>query len=159
MTTKSLSDARKNLEITPPRIPESIFDGPSQRLLLFSGVAALQAYKLTKTFNLWTSDSSTRILDSEIALYRWALVDLSAVLVIWWLRIPRLRFQKSVWLAIIALLFTFNWLLLGSWKVCKNYHPLTLSYTLTVAPCTIVYCYYTNNIEKCIHILQGSRGT
>ncbi|TIC07017.1 hypothetical protein E3Q14_04371 [Wallemia mellicola] len=117
MTTKSLSDAHKNLEITPPRIPESIFDGPSQRLLLFSGVAALQAYKLTKTFNLWTSDSSTRILDSEIALYRWALVDLSAVLVIWWLRIPRLRFQKSVWLAIIALLFALNWLLLGSWKM------------------------------------------
>lgn len=112
-----------------PRIPTSIFNAPSQRLLALSALTALQAYKLSISLSLWSTQSSTRLLDSEIALYRWSLIDLSAILLIWWLRIPRLRFHKSVWVAAAAAFFAFDWFLLGSWKVRSlfaQFPPLTV---------------------------------
>ncbi|TIA87288.1 hypothetical protein E3P99_03255 [Wallemia hederae] len=100
-----------------PRIPLSIFNAPSQRLLALSAAAALQAYKLSKSLSLWSTHSQTRVLDSEIALYRWSIIDLLAILFVWWLRIPRLRFHKSIWIAAIVVFCALNWVLFASWKL------------------------------------------
>ncbi|TIB58503.1 hypothetical protein E3P78_03893 [Wallemia ichthyophaga] len=123
----SMSTPRTVADAHLPRIPTSIFNAPSQRLLALSALTALQAYKLSISLSLWSTQSSTRLLDSEIALYRWSLIDLSAILLIWWLRIPRLRFHKSVWVAAAAAFFAFDWFLLGSWKL-----PVTQLSTLII---------------------------
>lgn len=118
-TNKADNTQRESNErsIIPPRISENIFDGPSQRLITFSVLVAIQSLKLTKVSNLLFSDSPTRIFDLEIAFYRWAFIDILFLTIIWWLRIPRLRFHKLIWGIIYVTFLSFDWLLLGNWNL------------------------------------------
>lgn len=90
--------------VAGPTIPERFLDVPSQRLYVLSLAALLQAIKLFDFFRFLVTDESQ-------ALYgrKWLIADLLFCLCLAWLRIPRLRYSKSV----VALQIISLWLVDG----------------------------------------------
>ncbi|GAA6019450.1 hypothetical protein JCM10207_001391 [Rhodosporidiobolus poonsookiae] len=101
----------------PPRIPPDVVDPPTQRLYILSLFALLQAYKLADA--LWPTHQPPAGLQDDLSfnqpLTKWITLDLAAVAVIAWLRVPRLDWGwKARWIA-RALLVALNWILFGRW--------------------------------------------
>ncbi|KAI0828950.1 hypothetical protein BC628DRAFT_1533561 [Trametes gibbosa] len=89
----------------PPRIPETFFDVPDQRRYILSLGALLQAVKAWDFLCYWTSSADA---PSHFAR-KWMFADFLFCTGLSWLRIPRLRYTKSV----VALQILSLWLLDG----------------------------------------------
>lgn len=102
-STPSAPSSSTSTPRPPPLIPLTVLDAPSQRLWAVSIVGAVQAYKLYTIFSAGPSLS--------LAL----LLDLSIILSLSKLRIPRLDFHDAIWASIGLAAALTDWMILGGW--------------------------------------------
>ncbi|GAA5884528.1 hypothetical protein JCM6882_005288 [Rhodosporidiobolus microsporus] len=105
-----------------PRIPREIVDPPTQRLYIASLFILLQAYKLSDA--LWPASQPVGLqdeLDLNTTLAQWVAIDLVAVAVIAWLRVPRLDWGWKARWGVRAVLVGIDWLLFGRWTFAASF--------------------------------------
>jgi nucleoporin POM152 len=112
--------------VPKPRIPLELADAPTQRLYLFAAFLLLQALKVADLATPAAPNSAAapsaptslllELLNSS-RLLKWIAIDLFAVQVVSWLRVPRFDWGwKALWLGRIAMILV-DWLCFGSWTV------------------------------------------
>lgn len=121
-----------------PRVPLELADAPTQRLYLFAAFLLLQALKVADLVapaapnGAGTSSAPTSLLLDLLnssRLLKWIAIDLFAIQVVSWLRVPRFDWGwKALWLGRIAMVL-LNWLCFGSWTVRR------LSFSFELGSC------------------------
>ncbi|KAG8814578.1 hypothetical protein FRC17_001069, partial [Serendipita sp. 399] len=94
-----------------PRLPERLVDAPSQRLYILSLALALQAVKLLSFFGSLIEGPSVKLF------FKWMLYDVLFLLLLRFMRIPRLTFRWKSTVLQAILLGMINWLLFGNYKI------------------------------------------
>ncbi|KAG8857714.1 hypothetical protein FRB91_010951 [Serendipita sp. 411] len=94
-----------------PRLPERLVDAPSQRLYILSLALALQALKLLSFFSSLIEGPSLKLF------FKWTFYDVLFLLLLRFMRIPRLTFRWKSSMLQAVMLVMLNWLLFGTYKI------------------------------------------
>lgn len=127
--------------VPKPRIPLELADAPTQRLYLFAAFLLLQALKVADVVapavpNSAGASSASASLLLELLnssrLLKWIAIDLFAMQVVSWLRVPRFDWGwKALWLGRIAIVL-LDWLCFGSWTVRSSPFPKSSEAVVTL---------------------------
>ncbi|BGP14548.1 hypothetical protein JCM10213_001897 [Rhodosporidiobolus nylandii] len=104
-----------------PRIPPDVLDPPTQRLYTLAAFALLTAYKAADALYQQQPAGLDGDLPFNALLAKWIAIDLVAVAVVAWLRVPRLDWGwKGRW-AVRGALVGIDWLLFGRWTFAASF--------------------------------------